>query len=45
LSDVHIGVDGIGFAAGAHTITNRVTGMWNPAGCCRWVVMDAFDVM
>ena len=34
-----------GLAAGAHTITLKVTGTWNPAGCCSWVVLDAFDVM
>lgn len=34
-----------GLAAGVHTITIRVTGAWNPAGCCSWVVVDAFDVM
>jgi len=34
-----------GLAAGAHTITIKVTGTWNPAGCCSWVVVDAFDVM
>jgi len=34
-----------GLAAGAHTITIKVTGAWNPAGCCSWVVVDAFDVM
>jgi len=32
-------------AAGPHTITIKVTGTWNPAGCCSWVVLDAFDVM
>ena len=34
-----------GLAAGLHTITIKVTGTWNPAGCCSWVVLDAFDVM
>ena len=34
-----------GLAAGVHTITIKVTGTWNPAGCCSWVVIDAFDVM
>ena len=34
-----------GLAAGLHTITIKVTGAWNPAGCCSWVVVDAFDVM
>jgi len=34
-----------GLAAGLHTITIKVTGTWNPAGCCSWVVVDAFDVM
>lgn len=34
-----------GLAAGPHTITIKVTGTWNPAGCCSWVVLDAFDVM
>ena len=34
-----------GLAAGAHTVTIKVTGAWNPAGCCSWVVVDAFDVM
>lgn len=34
-----------GLAAGAHTITIKVTGTWSPAGCCSWVVVDAFDVM
>lgn len=34
-----------GLAAGVHTITIRVTGTWNPDGCCSWVVVDAFDVM
>jgi len=34
-----------GLAAGVHTITIKVTGTWNPAGCCSWVVLDAFDVM
>jgi len=34
-----------GLAAGPHTITIKVTGTWNPAGCCSWVVVDAFDVM
>ena len=34
-----------GLTAGVHTITIKVTGTWNPAGCCSWVVVDAFDVM
>jgi hypothetical protein len=34
-----------GLSAGVHTITIKVTGTWNPAGCCSWVVVDAFDVM
>jgi hypothetical protein len=34
-----------GLAAASHTITIKVTGSWNPAGCCSWVVLDAFDVM
>jgi len=34
-----------GLAAGPHTITIKVTGTWNPAGCCSWVVVDAFDIM
>jgi hypothetical protein len=34
-----------GLAAGAHTITIRVTGTWNPDGTSAWVVVDAFDVM
>jgi len=34
-----------GLAAGLHTITIKVTATWNPAGCCSWVVVDAFDVM
>jgi hypothetical protein len=34
-----------GLAAGLHTITIKITGTWNPAGCCSWVVVDAFDVM
>jgi len=34
-----------GLSAGLHTITIKVTGTWNPAGCCSWVVLDAFDVM
>ena len=34
-----------GLAAGPHTITIKVTGTWNPAGCCSWVVVDAFDVL
>ena len=34
-----------GLAAGAHTITIKVTGTWNPAGCCSWIVVDAFDVL
>lgn len=34
-----------GLPAGAHVITIKVTGAWNPAGCCSWVVVDAFDVM
>jgi len=33
-----------GLAPGLHTITIKVTGTWNPAGCCSWVVVDAFDV-
>lgn len=34
-----------GLTAGPHTITIKVTGTWNPAGCCSWVVVDAFDLM
>ena len=34
-----------GLAPGPHTITIRVTGTWNPAGCCSWVAVDAFDVL
>ena len=34
-----------GLAAGLHTITIKVTGTWDTAGCCSWVVVDAFDVM
>lgn len=34
-----------GLVPGAHTITIRVTGTWNPAGVSSWVVVDAFDVM
>lgn len=34
-----------GLAAGAHTITIRVTGTWNPAATSAWIVVDAFDVM
>ena len=34
-----------GLSAGAHTITIRVTGTWNPAGNSSWVVVDAFDVL
>ncbi len=33
-----------GLAPGVHTITIKVTGTWSPAGCCSWVVVDAFDV-
>jgi hypothetical protein len=33
-----------GLASGLHTITIKVTGTWGPAGCCSWVVVDAFDV-
>ena len=33
-----------GLAPGLHTITIKVTGTWSPAGCCSWVVLDAFDV-
>src|ERR1041384_6816085 len=29
-----------GLAPGVHTITIKVTGTWNPAGCCSWVVGD-----
>ena len=36
---------GTGLAAGPHTITIKVTGTWSSAGCCSWVVVDAFDVM
>jgi len=34
-----------GLSGGAHTITIKVTGTWNPAGNSSWVVVDAFDVM
>jgi len=34
-----------GLAPGPHTITLKVTGTWSPAGCCSWIVLDAFDVM
>ena len=34
-----------GLTAGAHTITIKVTGTWNPAGNSSWVVVDAFDVL
>ena len=34
-----------GLSWGPHTITIKVTGTWNPAGCCSWVVVDAFDVL
>jgi len=33
-----------GLPAGPHTVTIRVAGAWNPAGCCAWIVVDAFDV-
>ena len=35
----------IGLVPGPHTITIKVTGTWNPAGCCSWVAIDAFDVL
>jgi len=34
-----------GLGGGLHTITIKVTGTWNPAGCCSWIVVDAFDVL
>jgi len=34
-----------GLSPGPHTLTIKTTGTWNPAGCCSWVVVDAFDVM
>jgi len=34
-----------GLSPGPHTLTIKTTGAWNPAGCCSWVVVDAFDVM
>ena len=33
-----------GLPAGPHTVTIKVTGTWNPSGCCAWIVLDAFDV-
>ncbi len=33
-----------GLAAGPHTLTIKITGTWNPSGCCAWIVVDAFDV-
>jgi hypothetical protein len=33
-----------GLPDGAHTLTIRVTGTWNPAGESAWVVVDAFDI-
>ena len=38
-------VSGTPTTAGAFSYTIKVTGTWNPAGCCSWVVIDAFDVM
>ena len=35
----------ISLVPGPHTITIKVTGTWNPAGCCSWVAIDAFDVL
>jgi len=34
-----------GLSGGAHTITIKVTGTWNPAGNSSWIVLDAFDVL
>ena len=33
-----------GLAAVSHTLMIKVTGTWNPAGCCAGIVVDAFDV-
>ena len=33
-----------GLPRGPHVITVKVTGTWNPSGCCAWIVVDAFDV-
>ena len=33
-----------GLPAGPHTVTIKVTGTWNPSGCCAWIIVDAFDV-
>src|SRR5207245_1718799 len=33
-----------GLAAGSHSLVIKVTYSWNPAGCCAWIAVDAFDV-